>query len=239
MAVTATGTVGTAQDISNPPANPVNLTYTVAADADALDVRVSIARQGAGAVGTITGVTANGTPMTQVDTTVDAHPSGPFTRVYGFRLVAPSTGSQTIAVSWTGNATGIVVAAQGLKGVHQTTPITTSAVANSGTGTSSPAAVTVTGASDEYILQIACSQDTGQLTAGTGGTTDFTLNDGSNGFNNSGGKFAAGTGSAITFNWTVAGPDVWTSMAVVWKAAAGASASVVTPRLFALLGVGA
>lgn len=216
MAVEITGAAGSATNGSG--ADP-GLTYTVAADADCLVVGVSLFESNGG-IGTVTGVTYNGVAMTQVVTTADSFAGGPYTRAYLFRLVAPATGAHAVAVTFSG-AQGIVVGAQGFKGVDQTTPVSNSDSATSGAGTSATATVAVTSAVGEYTIDTVTAA--AGLSAPTqtqlwvlGSTTGF-------GFNFGAGSEATGAGS-VTYQWTLAASDIWSHVALSLQAAGGGAA---------------
>src|SRR5687767_4838191 len=87
------------------------------------------------------------------------------------RLVAPATGSNTLAITWNGSQViEYYVIAEPWKDVHQTTPLGTQATA---TGASSPATVNVSTSAGNTVTDIAyCEATAGgnSLTAGASQT---------------------------------------------------------------------
>jgi hypothetical protein len=91
-----------------------------------------------------------------------------YTRVYIYRLIAPLTGSNTLALTWSGALSqGAVVGAITYNGVNQSTPTGTFA---SSSGNNTTPSVTVTGATGRVMFGVVSGQTTSAYNVTNGGT---------------------------------------------------------------------
>ncbi len=124
-----------------------------------------------GTVDDLTGVTYGGVAMTRVLVALDNSPSIPVT-VYSYRLVAPATGVNNVAVTWNNSHT-VSASAISFTGADQATGIDAfSSNAEDGTNTQRLSSVTTTIANTIVVCTVSCreSTDTQTLTV-SGGTT--------------------------------------------------------------------
>jgi len=166
---------------------------------------------------TVSGVTYNGDPMTEV---VAIDRSGVET-VYIYSLKIPDTGNNTVQVTNTNGYCGGF--SMSFTGVDQTTPIENTGTA---TGSASPITQSINTTTDgAIVLDCYCSDDfvrtftvgadqterwkhTANVVAGGGSTEP---------------KASAG---AVTMSWTISSSETWAQAAVVIKPA-GAGATIV------------
>lgn len=107
------------------------------------------------------GVTWGGTPMNAVG---NLTAGGRMTFV--FQLIAPATGAQTIACTWTGGSSTIALGAVSYYNVNQSTPVQNN---GSDTGTGSPASSDVTSANGNAVF-VTHINNNGASTATSAGT---------------------------------------------------------------------
>jgi hypothetical protein len=105
---------------------------------------VSVVTRGAQ---TVTGVTYNAVALTLIGATANSS----IVRVEQWRLVAPATGSNTIAVTLANAATTVEGFGVSYTGVHQTSPTATSTGA---TGNNDTPTVTIASATDERVVDV-------------------------------------------------------------------------------------
>lgn len=118
---------------------------------------------------TISGITYNGVSMTRIGSAINNTDSFSNIGATAFYLIAPATGTNTVSVSLTGPPFVQGVAAISLTGVHQTTPLGTHATAFA--NNSSAPSVTVSSATDEFIVDfVAMLSNPTSTTAGSGQT---------------------------------------------------------------------
>lgn len=171
---------------------------------------------------TYNGVAVSGA-CTELNTNGDQY------RTYITRLVAPSTGANTVSVTINATAFDLVGGAVTFTGVHQTTPLGTCATA---TGNSTTPSVTPTVASDEVAIDAVMAADPSNLTVGSGQTQRW---------NDTGIFVAKGGGSTEpgpnpTMSWTTSSVE-WVIAAVGIKPASGSAPSGPAGRIN-LMGVG-
>lgn len=177
-------------------ASTLSYSHTCSGGNRLLVVAVGINDTGDGGA-TVTSVTYNSVSMTQVQT---KQASGLTPRVYVFRLIAPTTGSNTIAITASEN---VQIASNSIsfKGVHQTSPVDASSTTELAGGATSNTSITTTVA-NTYGLSFAYSAD-GQA-INQSGWAALTTN-----YYNDGGTFAHCNGSiwtsigTQTTSWTV------------------------------------
>jgi hypothetical protein len=160
--------------------------------------------------GAPTGVTYNGAAMTLLGSKQNAT-SGRWSSQWG--RIAPTSGSNNVAVSW--NAYGAVcfVTARSFSGVHQTVPVGTTVTAEA---TSTAITVTVTSASGELVID-------GCAVTRAGGAVTITV-DGSQAQDSNG----VSSHATDTLNQTAATSHEDGAASTVMSATASASRSWVT-----------
>ena len=177
---------------------------------------------------TTTSVTYGGSSMTEAWDLVfgaDAAHSA------GYSIVAPATTAQTVTATLSIiNPVTHVLGVISLTGVHQTTPVGTAAT-STGTATSGSVTVGSVGA-DDLVVDALITNDAETVGADQTGRWDRI-----NGFVEGVGSTQPGTAGGV-MSWSWGSSKNFALGAMAFKPAAGA-ASVVTPRSFALLGVGA
>lgn len=157
--------------------------------------------------------------------------SGPYANgtvgdIYIFGLVAPATGSHTLAASWTGSNT-VNITALTASNADQTGGSTTFTNATSATGTSTSPQVAITNPSGQ--IAVAAYESAGNFTA-TGTGTDI-------GHQNACPFYADASNYSTSVNPTTsysAGSGTWIAAGISIKSAGGASSD---PQ-FTLMGVG-
>lgn len=160
-------------------------------------------------------------------------------RVEMWGLVAPATGTNTIAVTLTGSIASAGVAAS-YNGVHQTSPVEgfNSAFATN-VGAADATVNITTVAPDDWVVDVVATDD-GAITVGAGQTerNNVTGVGGSGADSDEGPKVTPG---AVTMSWTNVGAAATWAIAGVALRPVAASSLVVntqTIQLFQLLGVG-
>lgn len=156
---------------------------------------------------TVTGITYNGVALslTGAKSTVTS-----FGRVECWGLVAPATGSNTIAVALSGS---IVSSAEAVSytGVHQTTPTEAFNSAQATNVGAADATVTITTVADQDWVHAAIATSDSSITAGQTSRNNVTGAGGS-GANEDTGPLSASTGQVMTYTgvgalatWAIAG----------------------------------
>lgn len=181
-----------------------------------------------GASASVSGVTYNGVSMTSAGA---APIDGGNTEVSLWYLVAPATGSNTIAITITGTISGISAGGVSFTGVHQTTPVGTYA---SATGNSTTATVNVTSATNEMVVDVCGCFFTSTLSVGAGQTQRFNAQAG---FVVTGAGSTEAGASSVTMSWTLSTSGNWAIAALPVKEATGGGGGGAVNRLM-LLGVG-
>src|SRR5947208_828550 len=115
---------------------------------------------------TVTSVTYAGQTMTSAGAAVNAGNAG----AEIFYLVAPATGSNTVAVTLSGSANSLVGGAVTLTGVNQTTPL---GIFASATGSSTTPSVTVTSNTGETVIDTVSLTSSGAMTVSGGQTQQW------------------------------------------------------------------
>src|SRR5437870_1100407 len=115
---------------------------------------------------TVTSVTYAGQTMTSAGAAVNAGNAG----AEIFYLVAPATGSNTVAVTLSGSANSLVGGAVTLTGVNQTTPL---GIFASATGSSITPSVTVTSNTGETVVDTVSLTSSGAMTVSGGQTQQW------------------------------------------------------------------
>jgi hypothetical protein len=169
--------------------------------------------------------TYNGTSMTLVDSITST-----WVHTYMFRLIAPTTGANNVALSWTGSDAAIGLATS-YTGVDQTTPLGTSATAS---GTSTAVTVDVSSASGELVVDaVAYDQNCGgqTITVGASQTERLNILTVSACGITAGMSTESGAG-ATTMSWTGSDSQNWTTVGVPLKpsGATGSAASQLEPH---------
>src|SRR5258706_16235331 len=135
--------------------------------ANGLCVTISFLRIGATAPTSVTATWDSG-GTNQVMTQV-AHATATGLDAYIFGLLAPTTGSHTLSVTWTNNADfGIGVI--GLTGVTQTSVAAAFTNATTNTGTGTTASVTVPSSANSGVIGIAVDSDPASSASGASNT---------------------------------------------------------------------
>jgi len=162
----------------------------------------------------VTSVTYNTVGLTSIRSDYD----GASQRIDFFRLVAPATGANTVAVTLNGiPGSGSVSGCWSASTVDQTTPVD---IQNSASGNSVTAAVTLTGtATGSIYLQSVTSSLGGTLTVGDGATQDWNPT-----------TIAAGAhksaGGDVIPSWSIgSGGSPWLITAISLKPASAATAA--------------
>lgn len=155
---------------------------------------------------TASAVTYNSVAMTEVPNSanINEYATGLYHAIKWWYLIAPATGSNTVAVTWSGSMTSSVVTAVTLTGAHQTAPIGNAAVADLDLSSSTTPSVNVaTTANNAYIVAGA------MMRRGSGGS--FTPQGGAAELTD--GESGAGTSQDILYNdfyLVAAGPTTYT-----------------------------
>jgi hypothetical protein len=200
-------------------ASPTSLTFshTVNDNADGHLAVVVCFR--ANSVPSVSSVTYNGDGLTLVRAqTLTSN------RVEIWAMVAPDEGTHDVVISLSDEADlGLCAYAISHTGVDQTTPHGT---AVSATGSSSPATVNVSSASDELVIDgVSKRTATGTGTVGAGQTQEMNATAGSmDGF----GSTEPGA-ATVTMSWTFSSVTGWAIAAVPLKPAAGGGGGSIQP----------
>ena len=173
---------------------------------------------------TVTSVTYNGVPLDTAGTHTHVGGGGDDARVEIWKLVAPSTGTHEVVITFnTGLTRGAVAGVTTFTGVDQTTPLGTFAGAHA---TSTLATVAVPSAAGETVFGVVASETPGGLTPGAPQAEQWNFN--------VNGDAAAGAGSTqpggaptVTTSWTLGGTaDYWAIAGVSIKPAPPPSAAI-------------
>jgi hypothetical protein len=160
---------------------------------------------------TITGITYDGTPLTQASTV--QYSTNPQIRSYLYYLVNPSSGSKTIAVSFSGS-TVAVGGSVTYSNVDQTSPVQISA-SNSGSGGSQSVSLTASGSNNKILFGHMGSYRTSSdysVTEGNGQTNR--LEQISSTFKGRDSDKIVTSGS-VSMSWTTSQTASWTTVAAV------------------------
>lgn len=153
-------------------------------------------------------VTYNGVAMTLVDNAVGGNGGKPWM----FRLVAPATGSNTIAASWT-TSSSCAGGGMSFTGVSQSAPLGTAA---KNTGASTTPTVDVTSASGELVVDVVSNANAGGAPS-VGADQTERYNQLGSGTNNVYGAGSHEAGAATTtMSWTIVSTN-WGIVAVPLK----------------------
>jgi hypothetical protein len=160
-------------------------------------------------------VTYGGAPLTLV-TFEDVAMGIMEPRTEVWMLVAPPTGTATVAVQLQAVAVTLHSGAVELAGIDPSTPVRTMAQTNGQSGNAS--AVVTTSPGDLAIDFV--GQGTGITTPATGQTAiwvhDVSVN---TSLDNTGSSDAMATGTSMTMGWVFAGPDYWQQIAFAMRPA--------------------
>lgn len=134
-------------------------------------------------------------------------------RVWVYGLVAPATGANNLAFTYSGASAGrTVIAVRSFTGVDQSTPIGTAVAGTAGGGTRT---VDVTSAANELVVDMGLNRSGGTLTVGAGQTQR--VNQASavgDQVGTSSDEAGAGT---VTMSWTSTGDDEWVLVGIPLK----------------------
>ena len=166
---------------------------------------------------TTTGVTYNGVGLALL---VGHSEAGDNARVELWYLLAPATGTNDIVISQSG-ANDVVGGATSWTGVDQTSAFGPTAVAN---GTTSPATVDVTSASNEVVVDVVGTRNAATLTVGAGQTQRWNLGVG---VIDGGGSSEPGA-ATVTMSWTLSGTFEWAIAGVSLRPAGAATCDSLT-----------
>lgn len=190
-------------------------TLTVSAGSD--NCLFALLVLGDGGTPTGVGITWNSTSMTLVDSQVNSRGQN----LYIYRLVAPTTGNQTLAASWTGSDDA-VLAAINFSGVDQTTPVVT-AHTQKPTGSSTAPSATVTSATNDATLTLSgASTNTGTPSFTTPRTQTQVFTDSSQIDNLAEASYALG-GTSNAHSFTLTTSLDWAAVGIHIQATQGTS----------------
>ena len=159
---------------------------------------VGVSWRGTGSVST---VTYNAVSMTSIGSA-----SGPNnTKMEMFRLVSPSTGTNTVQVTFTGSIDGSVGGSYTFYNAHQSSFGTFAS--NTGSAGVSPATVDVSSASGETVVDCVSWDRSPAMTAGGGQTERWDADDNGDADIRGGGSTEAGA-TTVTMSWT-GGSEGW------------------------------
>ena len=191
------------------------------------DRLLTVGTQISGAGRTLTSVTYNSVSLSTKCSEVNTN--GNEYRPYISELVAPATGSNTVAITVSGSALDLIGGAVTWTGAHQTTPTGTCA---SATGTSTTPSVAPTVASDEIAIDSLIIASYNAPTVGSGQTQRWNRTP----FFVARGAGSTEPGPNPTMSWTGDNVD-WAITAVGVKPASGAAPAGPAGRIN-LMGVG-
>lgn len=157
-----------------------------------------------GSTGTLSTVTFGGANMTLVASVVVP---GTSDTVYLYRLLNPTTGANTVAITYTGTAPNSIVGGSvSFTGVDQTTPDGTPVTAGVDIASAPSLAVTTT-STNSLVVDIAA---TGTGLSSSGQTQRWLNNaSGASAVGNAAQSTAAGTGGSVTMSYTPSTADWW------------------------------
>lgn len=148
--------------------------------------------------------------------------------INGRELVAPATGSNTVAVTLSDGCLGIVAGAMSFTDTHQSVPSGTAVTA---TGNSTTPSATVSSAATEYVIGTGSIGNANGVSLGADQSFGWSDID-TGGWHSSAGSYE--TGAASTTHSYSGTSGVWSIIAWAVKPVSATS----TPRHFLLLGVG-
>ncbi len=139
-------------------------------------------------------LTYNGSSMTSI---AGAAATNSQRRIAAFYIIAPSTGANNIAASWSGGGSEIRLFGLSFTGVDQSTPINTSATTSPGAGTSSTVSLTTTVDNTYMICGIFVREGGGgAITLSSGTVTNQDQTSGA-------GYLAGGAAGSNSITWNV------------------------------------
>jgi hypothetical protein len=152
-----------------------------------------------------------------------------------FRLRKPSTGSNTLAFTWTNDAIGAAYAVS-LYGVSQSSPERSGSYTTMSATNSTTPSIAVPSNSGDWVLDVIASESV------FGGTISMTVGSGQTVIMNSevqlsnriayGGSYEAGASPTVTMGWSKTSGGYWAIMAgVSVQPHAGGSQPVVSPSM--------
>ncbi len=211
--------------------SPVTSSYTVGASANALVLAVMFYGDYLEPVGLT--VTYNGTAMTLIKGLSQSVGGG---NSWGglFGLLAPSTGTHTLSISWTSGPTGLEAALISFNGVSQASFATSFPNSTTVSGTTDPQTITGTSQSGDYTVCLGMNGFTNlnSLNSAPSGTNIYLD---SSGDPNSGVSYATGA-SSVTYTASSGGGATMNYMLFTDILASGGGG--VTPHNLLLLGIG-
>ena len=169
---------------------------------------------------TVSSVTYNGTPLALVGLVSQSDDA----RVEIWRLVAPTTGTYDVVVTFNDQLTrSATVGVMTFTGVHQTTPLGDFASASAPTDPG-PATVNVSSAANELVFDTVTCESCTSLTVGGGQTQRWNLEE-EVGHIRGAGSTEPGAAS-VTMSWTLGSADHWAIGAVPIKPSGGSPPSI-------------
>lgn len=128
--------------------NPVNYSHTVSGTERLLVVITSV--NSFPTSPNVTGVTYNGVALTEMTGFGGLYnDAGLDVRLQGWFLIAPDTGANTVAVTWSAGTGDRAMIAASFNGVHQSTPLSNG---TNTTGTSTSPSINVSSAANNLVL---------------------------------------------------------------------------------------
>lgn len=159
-------------------------------------------------------------------------------RVWVFRLAAPATGANTVAVTITGGTMHLRGGAVSWSAAHQTVFGTAVTTVSSTNGTSASSAVTDGASGDGIADGVISGNDATHVVNGPASHTErWDLTSGGTGESGAGGNSDGAAGS-VTVGWTISTSSSWAHGAVTVKQLAAAGGPAAGLRTFALTGCG-
>ena len=200
----------------------ISFSHTVAAGTD-MFLMVSVAAHSSSADLRIpSGVTYNSVSMTQVGSTVT---TGNFS-LSVWRLTGPATGSNTVAVTFSGTpgTNNVATAANSFYGVDQSTPLGTPATANS--ASTSPTVDVGTAIGDlAYDAMLESGGSGASNTAGSGQTERYDVDSGT--AIGAAGSHETAAGTTTTMSWGLGTSATWATLGVAIKPGSGAASATI------------
>lgn len=130
-----------------------------------------------------------------------------------WRLIAPATGANTLAVTFSASMNNVNVQAISFTGVDQTTPLGTSVA---GAGNSTTPSVSVSAATNDLVFDAVTIEHAGTFTVGTGQTSRYNGIVAGGGFNKAAGSTEPGAAS-VTMDWSDTIGGNWVQIGVPIK----------------------
>lgn len=172
----------------------------------------------------VSSITYNGVALTFIQGHSREYTTNRYLRIENWYLIAPATGSNTLAVTYSGNARADEITVTTLNGGHQTTPV---GVVNAADGDSTNPSVTLTTGTNNSWVMFGAHGRGGDLDPSTPGTGLTELTDGDTGASTSDdiaftdGYETTTTAGSVTVDSTfTGGSDQWVAAAVEIKEAA-------------------